>query len=237
MGVIDEGATRQLSYAWHNACMETIPTIGAQLADRLDQELTKLDTVYEGDDEELLVAIKQICEEYTLRPSQQRSLIRNLKADFYRITGMMEGSPSIPDNRPAFSSMEDMLNALDIGISELAEVRAGRAQVPDIDALFFQGLREKKAEPEPVTPTRTKEQIEDERNFSAFQVDKSQARHRSKAIHIQDIAKQLNARVKEVELVITAQDRARMLRFEALALVLSEARQAGCYDRRLKALA
>ena len=100
MPVINQGASRQLSYAWHNACVEKIPSIGTQLADRLDQELGKLDTIYQGDDEELLVAIQRICEEYTLRPSQQRSLMRSLKADFYRITGEAEGSLVIPDRRP-----------------------------------------------------------------------------------------------------------------------------------------
>ena len=200
---------KQIDYSWHNTCSSKLPN-SSDLPGLLIRELEALPTRYEGDDEALLKVVKALVNAKTSSQATRISVVNALKADFYRIVGT-ETSVQ-PINSP-FANMDALMSGLDDIYAELQEVEVGERPLPDLDSLF-----KINHEAEPSEEDRL--------------VEQARAKHRQAnlAERIQAASRRISSRAAEVELILKSKSLSQQLRLEGMAIVLEEARLAGCYD-------
>ena len=200
---------KQIDYSWHNTCSSKLAN-SSDLPTLLVRELEALQTKYDGDDEALLKAVKTLVTAKTSSPATRSSMISALKADFYRIVGT---DIAVQPISSPFASMGDLMNGLDDIFVELEEVKEGKKPLPDLDSLF-----KINHEAEPSEEDRL--------------VEQARAKHRQAnlAERIQAASRRISSRAAEVELILKSKSLSQQLRLEGMAIVLEEARLAGCYD-------
>lgn len=218
MNEIDEDLITQVSFAWKNSCLERVPAIGDQMAERLAEELRNFPTVYKSDEEIFMVGIKNICSTYTLTPNQMRSLVRSLSADFYRlITQKQHGLPTMSSSQSAFGNFDDLITALQQGAKVLEEIEAGNAPPIDIDALFS-------ITPEHQVSVEPKKSVTE-----ALEFDLSEIKPGNHTARMMEMINRYYARWEDTKIVIRSQEVARNLRQQALVRLLELARTAECF--------
>lgn len=227
---------KDIASAWRNRCLESVPGSGDLIAARLTEELRRFPTAYDNDEEAFMVMVQRICAQYTMDPPQMRSLVRNLKADFYRLfTQPVHGLPAIAANSSAFGTMDDLVSALSAGAKQFQQIRSGAAQVPDIDRMIAKVLGKPAETPSntvvnnvpPVYPELV-DVSPDEPPEPAYRLLRTV--NYDYSTRVAEIISRHYNRWEDAKMLLRSREVARNIRYQGLARLLEQARIAGCYS-------